>query len=495
MSTTINMQVSNDRLSLNFQLICFLILNLLLIGSSFFEQVEINDGLGWDGLKYGDITKHLMEYVSARSLDSYTIQRIIPSCIVYSTIKLFGLSFTNENVILIFSIYNIVLINISLLLWFRILQLFSFPKIVNIASLFLLLFNFCILKYSMYYPVLTDVSAFTLGMLLLYAYLKNNRVIILITFFLASFTHPLLQYFSILLFLFPKDANYKKLIRIPLIKLFPFAVCLLYAGIVLALYLLKPNIIDAHVWLLTDAVDKNLIFLSLLCTMTYLFIISRSLVKNKIFETALSSLHILRLLIVVAVFAITYLIRNSLSGSQPAFGIKNYVINIILQSISDPFEFLVSHFVYFGIAIMFIILYFKQYQKRITLMNIGFVIFIYLILFLAIGSESRTFVFAWPFLVLPVVFIINSLSVKRILPYIICSSILLSKIWLPVNLGAYHDNPTLYPDQYLFMSIGPWIIFENYLLQLAGIIMLLGIYLLLYYKKDKAISLETKKID
>src|SRR5881275_1292931 len=185
--------------------IFFIALNVLLIGSTLFEQLNVHDGLGWDGMTYAAMVKNYISLLTHKGLDAYYIQRVLPSGLVFLIIKTLGLGFTDHNIILVFSIYNIVLVNLSLFLWFRVMKQFNFSFNTQLVATVLLVGNFCILKFGMFYPVLTDISTFFLGILLLQAYLNGRQAWLLILGLIGAFCHPLIQYFALLPFIFPRQ--------------------------------------------------------------------------------------------------------------------------------------------------------------------------------------------------------------------------------------------------------------------------------------------------
>ena len=69
--------------------------------------------------------------------------------------------------------------------------------------------NYAILKWSYYYPVLTDISSYTLGMSMVYFYLTNRSYLQLIIAAIGIFTFPLCAYFSLLLILYPRHIQIK----------------------------------------------------------------------------------------------------------------------------------------------------------------------------------------------------------------------------------------------------------------------------------------------
>ncbi|MFL5742341.1 MAG: hypothetical protein ACJ75B_19110 [Flavisolibacter sp.] len=463
--------------------IFFILLNILLIGSSLFEQLNVHDGLGWDGMTYAAMVKNYISLLTHKGLDAYYIQRVLPSGLVFLMIKTLGLGFTNHNIILVFSIYNIVLVNLSLYLWFRLMKQFDFSIQTQLVATVLLLGNFCILKFAMFYPVLTDISTFLLGMLLLQAYLNGRQALLLVLGLIGAFCHPLIQYFALLLFLFPRGKDKVPVATWKPMRFFPLALSAGYVCFILYLFVRRPDLIDAHLWQGTDPVDRQLLFLSMICSAAYLFYISLSVVRNRVAERSFENRNWMRIGLALVSVALVIVVRKFVSGPKPAFGFKDFRLNLVLQSISDPFEFLVSHFIFFGLAVFFIILFFRKFEKQSSELGTGFMLFIYAVLFLGVGSETRQYTFALPFLIFPLCFIFEKELKRQWIPFIILASLLLSKIWMPLSQGQYNDKALLFPDQYLFMNIGPWMIHTTYLIQLAILVVLSGVFLLFYFRR------------
>jgi hypothetical protein len=478
------LNVESVQNSIKWKIVCFVVLNVLLIGSTLFEQIRVNEGLGWDGIHYADLTRNFIQYMKEHSLNSYKVQRIFPCGIVFVLLRVLHLSDSNYNIVALFSAYNIILLNIALFFWFRILKIFAVPLKTVLVCTILLFFNFSIIKFSTFYPVLTDTTSFALGILLLYAYLRNRTIVVILLGLISAFTHPLLQYFSILLFLFPRENEKTEARSISILKFFPYIFSLLYITAIILLYVKRADLIDAHLFQNTYPVNRSLLFLSLLCTAYYLLQICKSLVKNQLVERVLVNLRPGRIVTALVILGGTFYLRKLLSSPAPAFGINSVTLNIMLQSISNPFVYLIAHVVFFGLAVILILLYFKHYEVEVSRLGLGFMACVYLILFFTIGSESRQFTFALPFLLLPIAIMFNAQFSARILPIVIFSALVFSKIWLPLNEGKYTGKPLQFPDQYLFMNMGPWMTWQVYLLQGGAALLLALIYFFNYYRTD-----------
>jgi hypothetical protein len=175
----------------NYLMVCT-ILFISLLGVFFAEKIQVGGGLGWDGMHYGDIAANFEERITHQQLSDYRIQRIVPSGIIYGVFRLFEIPLSVPNIIRGFEFLNVLLFAISAWFWGLIadeLKISTKGKWLGFTALFI---NFGLLKLYTYYPVLTDTMAFTLGTLMLFAYLKDRPFELLILAFIGAFTWPTL---------------------------------------------------------------------------------------------------------------------------------------------------------------------------------------------------------------------------------------------------------------------------------------------------------------
>ena len=166
----------------------------------FGETYPFNGGLSTDGFVFASF---IPDFTKSRFFDTYYAQRILPSMLVGVFLKLLSINATEQNIYTAFQILNLVSIVVScyffkqLLLWFKI----SLKN--QVLAFLLLLFNFGVIKYPFYLPVMTDTFALMLSIALLYFYLKNNIQSIIICTLLLAFTWPMAYYQGLILIAFP----------------------------------------------------------------------------------------------------------------------------------------------------------------------------------------------------------------------------------------------------------------------------------------------------
>ena len=141
----------------------------------FFGYVlSVNDGFGYDGNYYGTTAKKFYQQVFGGELTFYRIQRIFPSFIMSCLLTILNLPKENYYVVKLWQIYHMVLLQVCVLIWIRIANMYKLDLRYIWLGFFLGFVNFANVMVTFWYPVLTDLTAFTLGFLLLYFHLKNN---------------------------------------------------------------------------------------------------------------------------------------------------------------------------------------------------------------------------------------------------------------------------------------------------------------------------------
>jgi hypothetical protein len=158
------------------------------------EFIQEENGLGWDGEAYASILKNFKEQIQNQQINSYYFQRILPITIVYTFLYITNLPLSDTNIILAFLALNILLIVIAFFVWVllcRHLRLGLQGKVLSFTGIFL---NYALLKMPFYYPVLTDLIAFTIGLIMFYCFLRKYTIGLLLISIIGAFSFPTLFY-------------------------------------------------------------------------------------------------------------------------------------------------------------------------------------------------------------------------------------------------------------------------------------------------------------
>ena len=463
------MQTHKKTLFLNFGILSFLIFISLYYLLS--EKVTVNDGFGWDGGYYAHLVSNVYDDLANQKVDSYYIRRILPSILVSIPAHLFNLPITREYIIYGFVIANILCIFISYVFWIKICRFFKMSFDRTVVSLILLFGFYWVLKGAAYYPVLTDIFAFTSSIVMLYFYLKENNNALATMILLSFFIWPSTVYIGSFLLLFPKGSYLQ--IEPKLLNTFTRISSISAISIMGIMGAVSIYGVFVKGWW-KFSTDPFLLIkyfylpLSILCVTFYVYYCIKMSMKEfkgnvKCFEFNMNnSKSIYYWLIIVGGCLI---LQYFLSPIKVTTGLN--IIGLARGSISKPFIFLVSDITYYGAAAVLCILFFRPMLKQISNLGLGAYLTVLFSLVLNMYPESRFILNAFPFFVLGITLCgpFDHLTKKQWF-LLIFTQFIFSKIWLPI--GA---SPEFY-----FLNFGVCMSHSAYAVQAVVAIITMGVF-------------------
>ena len=471
------------------------------------EKVQAGGGLGWDGVTYAGLVRSLDDLVTNRELTTYYAQRVLPAALMRAALLVLGKPLTNANIILAFEIYGVVLAVGATLLWRRIadqLALSIAARWIGFSALFI---NFAFSKQDFFIPVLTDLTAFVAGLLLLYFYIRKNRSAVLVVTVLAAFCWPIaaLSGGALLLFMHlrgekiwgsPDRGRLAPFLGRPLVIIAFLIAGLLYliAVVLTASDVACPALSRGFAAIAVSApraLQEKLLgpnacggFASVLTAIPTLLLFGAG-----VLWLACSGLRPQRLgqelgrirLLDVFAFALALLL--------PWIGIK-LLANPALPNVSSPLLLLrlslfqpkgmvlmplVSLGAYWGPMILLLIMRWGNFLHAAHRLGPGVVLLICFNIPFGIVGEPRFVTLAWPFLVITMVVALDGSPPSRRFGYAFAFiSIAFAQFWLPLNYVRWNNNDYIdllvFPKQLLFMHYGLWMSWTGYVFQ--GIMLL-----------------------
>jgi hypothetical protein len=479
------------------------------------ERLTINEGLGWDGLIYAGWVRDFQGVVLTHGVPDYYAGRVLPSAIVHYGMRLFSVPFDSRSIVLAFDVYNLILLVISAYVWGLAadkLNIGDRGKWLGFCFLFL---NYANLKQSFYGPVQTDVSAFALGVLTLYFFLTDSRVGLPLVMLLGAFTWPTVAPTAAILYVLPyrgksyagphTDASTPppdKAVTLSSAKAAspppyktttpPYRLNIIIAAmvsgltLVMLVYLTWSRLAERVAYYPRALrIDTSLLYLSIAAVPVFLFFgLRAALADASLFDPRrlFASVSWARVAVVLPVFIIAKIIQNRLwSGESIAWGgPKSFFIYTLLSSVAEPLIFVVAHVVYFGPCILLLLFFWRRFCEAVGSYGVGLRIVLILNLLLAVNPQTRYQVNVLALFVAVLVTILDGAAHGfRGLRGLLCWALVClfySKEWYVFNTAPQVDDGTMevllrFPLQHMFMSIGPWMSKEMYLVQ-AGVVAL-----------------------
>ncbi len=466
------------------EIFLILILAFILIVNLFGEKLSYEHWKTWDAGGYTERTINFDRMIINKEINRYYIQRILTQALVWASAKILNKEITIEYVEKAFLFINIICIIFSLLIWYRIYRLVNLDSYQRLLGIILLFYTFPILKQSMYYPILNDMPAFLIGMGMLYYYLKNSIIRLIILSVIGSFVFPTLIYQGIILIIFNRknNINYEEIYEISkkrILIIISFLFVFLYLTFIYKIFRFNPSIIESynHSSMQYSPIIVSFFNFSVFTVCLFIYFVTFILLRSDMYLKKLILEMFSKHRIVLIIFSLLLIflvksIQNVLSGSDSPYSFFWYLIDIVRHSIAAPIKFLVSHFVYYGVSIVLLIIFFPKISESNLKFGYGFTILILIFLINLINSESREYINFYPFLVFSLVAALKLHLDKEKILIIFIFNLILSKFWYIINTTEFYGRFTEFPWQNYFMNHGPWMSSEMYFLYLSLFILL-----------------------
>jgi hypothetical protein len=481
------------------RLMLLIILALGLFNFLFGETVPTGDGLGWDGVQYAEMVRNLDSLILEGQLNSYYAQRILPSAIVRGIIQLSATKpFSNANIIQAFEIYNLLLLLGACWTWREIAntaELSLSGRWIGFSGIFV---NYECSKQAFYYPVLTDVTALLIALLLLRFYVQKKSIALFLTTIVGAFVWPVasISGAGLLFFLDARasarvsdiDPNGKKHSRFPLgIQAASLiTVFLLSAGSYFALIQNATTMhrcaIPAY---LASRMGSSIVTCTLeglhtgLPTLAGMLIALFTLIGSRSYWLSIiaSSLKTRPYLIVLTAAALAIPALTIKAISNPALANPtNLQFLIEFMLLPPPGLFFLAPLtlvVFWGPLMLLAFLYWKEFCCEVRRLGPGVVAIIGISIPLGLACEPRFITVGWPFFVLGIVMVLERTRFKRGFQFaLIALTIAYAQFWMRFNLVPWESSPDPleYPRQLYYMHYGLWMSWESYIIQFSAVI-------------------------
>jgi hypothetical protein len=475
-----------NRLSVYLTSDYFLVLAALLIsliGLIFGEKIKYGGGFGMDGYFYGTWARDFFSSIFVGGVDLYYIQRILPSAVVHYSLRLLHLPLTNRNIITAFGILNVIAITCSAYVWCLIANKLAISRQGKLFGFMALFLNFALMKWPSYYPVLTDVLGFFIGLLMIYFYLLDKKIGLFILMGLGAFVWPMLIYQGALLLMFPRDE-----VRDKTCTSAPYGLNIVAGAAVALGVLVYLAWLALHTDLTMTRIPPmtSLVHLSIAISVLYLFFGFVVLLDcDKLFDFKHLFGYVKRWTFFAAIiffFAIKWL-QGSLANGPSLRSFSEELYLIASANLAKPAIFYVAHVMFFGPIIILALFFWKSASKIMHQHGLGLTLCLAFGLLLSLNSQSRQLISFFPLLVTFVVKGIDDISWRPYHLFLFASvSVVLSKVWLLISGAPIDLDETKFSEQLFYMNVGPWM--SDYMYSIQGTAVLIaGVLLYLLYVK------------
>jgi len=446
------------------------------------ERIYVNNGLGWDGGIYAHLTLRFDEFL-ATGKAPYAVSyfRYLPSALVFLALKACGAQMTIPNVITGFQVVNIALYALMALAWNATADALRLRLQGRWLGWMFLFLNYAVLKFSFFYPTLTDTHALAFATFMLWAHVVGRRWTLAGLTAAGLYVWPVLPLVGACLLLFPrKDVSGGR------------GRPWLAAGLALAFCAVV--LVNARV-ILSEGLEPvfySVRPLSIGLLFLYLFALAHLLLRGPgMLDPAVSRRQMLlagalTMATAVGLAAVFFL------NADLFWVVSCYVRDAVLHGSRRPLEFLVAHTLYLGPAWLLAVCFADRLPGAAARLGWGLALAVLLMGLQAINPLTRQCIIILPFLGLLTAMAMEEARLGAgALTGLALLSLLLSKVWYSIGQGVDTSisgdvNPVFWP-RYV-NSTGYYMLTADYAAQGAFLLFVLAFLFLWLRRAPRAMD-------
>jgi hypothetical protein len=421
------------------------------------DRIGVNGGQGWDGMNYTDWARDLPHAVDA-GVTPYQAQRMLPSAIVYAALA--ATSRTVPHAILAFAVVDAIALVLAALAWTRIAAALAWSRAAAWAGFAGVFASFAIARHALYYPTLTDVTAFALGMAMTWAFIADRPIALALIALAGVLTWPALPMVALILLV----ARRREPAALPSRWIRPTAIAvagIAAAGVAgVALYFHAHPLRGDERWMQLVPGGRLWLTVPLLAAWTGLgWYVLASRRRSWNVPDYLRGMVDRRLAFAIAWTIAVVIFRwwwvRSIGTRGPGPELDMFAYEFAAEALRGPVWNLVHHVVYFGPIVVVAIGAWRRIAEAADIWGPGAIATLAVVIAFAIGSESRQWVDLFPFLATATIAATAAWWTPMRAIGFAALCLAWSKLWWPLR----YDQPTSpfeWPAQRYFMQLGKW---------------------------------------
>ena len=451
------------------------------VSFAFQPYTKLCDGLGIDGNFYYDMINE-----NNYKPTDYHLFKSLPAFLIEFCLDHLQFEKSKGNIIDSFRVLNLISIIASFFCINQIFNKFNLALKIKYFYVFFIFFSFTFLKLPFYNPVTPDYFGFLLSTAFLYLFLNKKYFYLILILFISYFTNPIVFLIGIVLLIFSntshQNLNQSKVSRIAFFFSCMFGMLILFW----ATYMIVPMHragIELTKWHIPDTLDVELFPVSALLISAFCAYFSYPL-----FHQSFHFLHFKNLLkvnlfwiVIFIAFMVFKSIVVNLNNSPTELDDFGHLLYMWpLYFCMKPLIGISEHIHSLGLLIVFALLMWKDLVSECSkLFGLGGLIILGLFVLFIIKSEARHTLPFVPFVSLLVARVIpDSFFNRKNILIVFITSLILSKIYYPLQLATFSSNPQDFPAQHYFMFFGFSCNYAMYLIQIT-----ISFFILIYIKK------------
>jgi hypothetical protein len=459
---------------------------------AFGERIGINQGQGWDGISYTQWAQDFARVVHD-GLTRYHAQRVLPAAAVYEALQVAGAAHDVPHVLRAFAVLDVAVLAVAAALWAQLAATLHWSRAAAWAGFVALFGSFASAKHAVYYPALTDPTAFALGMMLAWAYLTDRPIALWCCAALGVVTWPALPPIALVMLVLPRrevvDAGDPLDRRIAI----GLAAVAAVVFVVVAFHYLAHPVPGVGDEKFAAWVPRDLLWLTVPLVIALIVAgIAYALapVRWRAVIAYARALDRRRLVIAVpATIALyvaraVYLAKLGTKGEGPTGA--QFLCEHTLAALRGPLWGPVAHVVYFGPIIAVALVCWRRVCAIAWSWGPAAVLALVLVVAFAAGSNSRQWSHLEPFLVAATIAATAAWWTPRRTIGFAVLALAWSKVWFHLGYDTVLDWHS-FPNQRYFMNTGPYSADGPYVIHLVAAVLTIALvsWCSLVYKRHQ----------
>ncbi len=454
-------------------------LAIVLIGSAvtilWGERIGIYQGTGWDGQAYTAWARDFPNEILVKGVTAFQSDRVLPSAILYYLHAALGVVHENKNVISAFQLLNVAALLASAAFLYRIAVILQWSRAATWVAFVATFLSFANAREALYYPTMTDATAFALGMGTVWAYLARRPIAHWVIAAASAFTWPALVAFSFIALILPRATEPLPVTTGRWHR--PLAIGLgVAAGLFIIVWFVfvLTHTIGVERWL--DRAHHDLypltIGLIVIATGVAAYVVGRQ-------DQTWSVLPYLRQIgwrriVLAGVAALAILVVRALWNAEvgtqgPGFTWRELRHYYAANAVRGPLWNTVHQVVYFGPIVLVAIAAWPKIARIAMRWGPASVLTLGMIVVTSVSADARHLLHLMPFVIVATVTAtLEWWTTKRAIAFAVIY-LPWSKVWLKIDYMMVRDSLS-WPNLRFFMQHGPWASDETFLYHLAALV-------------------------
>ena len=439
-----------------------IVLALSIVTALVGERIGINNGQGWDGATYVGWATDFRRGVLEKGTTLYHAQRVLPSLLVHLT---FSSKPTITAILWRFYALDTLALMLAAVLWAHLGFALQWRRAAHWVGFVALFGCFANARHALYYPALTDSTAFALGMAVTWAYLTRKPLVLYACIAAAMVTWPGLTPVAIVMLVVPRLDGEMPPVRARWVTIgiaLTIAVAATVAFLLLARHYLAHPVQELGIpkfatWVRRDWLPITVPLLGVMLAAAWFFVVDQPALWNVV--AYVRTIRWRYVAVAIAGVAVLYVLRAQwlkhvgTKGQGPTT--EQFLCLQTLEALRGPLWGPVHHVVYFGPIFAVGVVHWRAVCRVVGQWGHAAVLAFAMLVAFAAASESRQWIHLFPLFVAATITATNARwNVRRALTFG-GVALVWSKLWLHIGYNTPGDW-RVFPTQRYFMHLGPW---------------------------------------